>query len=165
MALLVALALPVYLFAVARFARLARRNALQFLLSCVVMLLLWIVLALVWPLARPRGVEETLVCLMILGGATLFYLEVWALLSRGYTLGVLLTLLKADRPLAGEDIARLYKGGEGITWIMRHRLSGLIGAGLIARQGEAIALTRPRGLAIARSYGLSIVALGLGRTG
>jgi len=95
----------------------------------------------------------------------LFYLEVWGLLSRGYTIGVLLTLLNADHPLTETEISSQYRGGEGLDWVMRHRLGGLIAAGLVEQQGDRVALTCIRGRAVARLYEVSITVLGLRRTG
>lgn len=157
--------LPVYLLAATRLPFTTGRNALQFLLSCLVMAVLWLCALFLWPGADTLYFGEIIVALIILAGASLFYLELWSLLSRGYTLGLLLTLLKADRPLAEDELARLYRGGEGLVWIMRHRLSGLVRAGLVKHQEDTLTLTVFPGVLVAWLYKISIATLGLRCTG
>jgi hypothetical protein len=164
-ALWISILQPLYLLVATRLPHLKGRNALQFLLSTAITVALWAGAVLAVPSLRPSGFVDTAVCLMVLAGGMLFYLEVWGLLSRGYTLGVLLTLLNAEHPLSENEISTRYRGGEGLDWIMRHRVGGLIAAGVVERQGDHVVLTRVRGLAIARLYKTSIIALGLRRTG
>lgn len=164
-ALIVGALQPLVLLAVTRWSRLAGRNALQFLLCTLGMWLLWLVSVAIVPAVRPINAVEAVLCQMVLAGSALFYLEVWGLLSRGYTLSVLLTLLKAGRPLTGAEIASLYRGGDGLDWIMHHRLGGLEAAGLVERQGDRVTLSPFRGMLIARLYAVSIAVLGLHRTG
>lgn len=155
---------PLYLVVVTRIRSVSGRNALQFSLSVVIMVTLWTGTFVAMPSLRPTGIADFALGLMVLAGATLFYLGLWGLLSRGYTLGVLLTL-NANRPLNEDEIANAYRGGEGLSWIMRHRFGGLIAAGLVERQGDRVTLTRCRGLMVARLYQISIATLGLRRTG
>lgn len=164
-ALAVGAALPIYVAVIARLAPLGGHNALQFLLGSVAMIVLWIGLVFGWPGARSPGPAEICTGLMILGAGWLFYLEVWALLSRGYTLGLLVTLYRAGRPLGEDELARSYRGGRGLAWIMEHRVSGLLGAGLVRKKGGMVALTPLLGAAVAWLYKGSIVVLGLRRTG
>ncbi len=164
-ALVVGCALPIYLAVIARVPSLAGRNTLQFLCGLLVMLVLWTGLIAFWPGPRPPDVADLCAGLMVLGAGSLFYLEVWGLLSRGYTLGLLLTLYRADRPLTEDELAQGYRGGSGLSWIMRHRLAGLIGAGLVRERGHVLKLTPTLGVAVAWLYKVSIVLLGLRRTG
>ena len=124
--------------------------------------MVWI--ALVAAVPGSRHVPDLVVALMILGGASLFYLEAWALLSRGYTLGLLLTLHRATHPLRDSELAALYRGGAGLSWIMRHRLAGLISAGLVSIEGGQVVLSRT-GMFVATVGKYSIVVLGLRKTG
>ena len=164
-ALVAGCALPIYLAVAARVPSLAGRNALQFLCGLLVMMGLWIGLVALWPGPRPAALAELWIGLMVLGAGSLFYLEVWGRLSRGYTLGLLLTLYRADRPLPEDELAQGYRGGSGLSWIMRHRLAGLIGAGLVRERGPMLTLTPARGVAVAWLYKASVSLLGLRRTG
>lgn len=164
-ALVVGGALPIYLAVIARAPWLAGRNALQFLCGLLVMLALWTSLVAFWHGAPPPDGADLCSGLMALGAGSLFYLEVWGLLSRGYTLGLLLTLYRAGRPLTEDDLAQGYRGGSGLSWIMRHRLAGLVGAGLVRERGHLLSLTAPLGVPVAWLYKLSVLALGLRRTG
>ena len=112
-------ALPLYLLVITRLPGTVGRNALQFLISFLVMVLLWAGASFLWPGAEKLTPPDIIVAIMTLVGAGLFYLEIWGLLSRGYTLGLLLTLLKAGRPLSEEELAHNYRNGEGLSWIMR----------------------------------------------
>src|SRR5688572_6237737 len=84
-ALLICLPLPLYLFPVTRMPGLAGRNALQFLLSSAIVLGAWLLAVLAVPAFRPSGIDEVAVALMALAAGMLVYLEIWGLLSRGYT--------------------------------------------------------------------------------
>lgn len=161
-ALLIGIFLPVYLLLIVRAGFLRGRNARQFAVSFAVMMVLWL-----WVIATFPGKLETselVLSLMVLLSAALFYLEVWAILSRGYTLGLLLTLLRSGKPLTENELAAEYRGGDGLDWIMRHRLSGLAAAKLVTISNRRIKLTLP-GVLIARLYRISIIMLGLGKTG
>ncbi len=164
-ALVVGGALPLYLVALARLPWLSGRNALQFLTGFLAVIALWIGLLILWPGPQRPNLAELCIGVMTLGAGSLFYLEVWALLSRGYTLGLLVTLYRANRPLDEDELARSYRGGSGLSWIMQHRLSGLIGAGLVRQHGGMIILTPVLGVAVAWLYRFSILVLGLRRTG
>ena len=164
-ALVAGSALPIYLALIARLTPFSGRKALQFLLSSVVMIALWIGLVGAGPGSHSAGRAEIGIGVMILVAESLFYLEVWSLLSRSYTLGLLVTLYRANRPLDEEDLARSYHGGSGLSWIMEHRLSGLISAGLVREEGGMVVLTPVLGVAAARLYKFSISVLGLRRTG
>ena len=164
-ALIIGALQPLYLLAITRLPIAAERNAIQFLLSCGATLLLWVLAILVIPALRDSSLPDLALGLMALGGGMLVYLEVWGLMSRGYTLGILLTLYNARAPLTEADISRLYRDGEGLEWIMRHRVGGLIAAGVVERRDDDLVLTAGRGRAVARLYKLSTSALGMRRTG
>lgn len=164
LALVLGLAMPGYLFVVARAPGLAGRNAFQFLVTFVAMILSWGTLVWLNPAGAGLDAAGAIISLGILGTAALFYLEVWALLSRGYTLGLLLTLFLSGKPLTENELAARYRGGDGLDWIMQHRLSGLAAAQLVTIENGVIALT-PSGTLIANLYRLSVSILGLRKTG
>jgi hypothetical protein len=157
--------LPLPLWILAKLPFLHERNPVQFLLAVIFMFGLWIVLVKTVGLFASGGKLEWLVGSMALSGAALVYLEIWGLLSRGYTLSILATLLEENAPMTPPQIAKNYRGGDGLDWIMRHRLGGLEGAGMVRRDEDRIELAAPGGFLIARLYWLSIKFLGLRRTG
>lgn len=161
-ALLAALGFPVCLAIVARLPGLVGRNALQFLVTWIMMAVAWSTMAMG---SGPWGVEDLIVSAMILGSATILYLEAWALLSRGYTLGLLVTLLRARRPVDEKALAEKYRGGRGLSWILRHRLGGLETAGLVRTERGWVMLTPAFGVSVGRLYGASVRVLGLRRVG
>src|SRR2546423_1236011 len=115
-AFVISLGVPVYLVLLARMPRLAGRNALQFLAAVVIAAALWAAAVLLIPAARPDSRAEILVGAMVMGSFILLYLEIWALLSRGYTLGLVITIHHAGRPLSAGELTRHYRGGEGLEW-------------------------------------------------
>jgi hypothetical protein len=167
--LLAALALaasqPAWLLAAARLPGMSGRNTLQFVLSGAGVVIVWSIAAALAPALRPSDLAELFVCLMIFGGATLAYLQIWALLTTGYTIAILLALLKSNRPLSEDEISSAYRSGEGVQWVMHRRVGGLIKAGLVKRNGDSLALSSSTGLAVAYVYRASVAILGLKRTG
>lgn len=161
----VSLSLPAYLMLAARLPHLAGRNGLQFTVSVVVTIVVWIVVLQVVPGTRPTGGYDIIVGVLVLASMVLVYLEIWGLMSRGYTLSLLLTLHQAGRPLPASELARRYRGGEGLQWIMRHRLAGLEAAGLVRRDGPNLILTPRLGRTVAWGYRVIIAVLGLKATG
>jgi hypothetical protein len=164
-AFVTSLGVPIYLLLLARAPLLAGRNALQFFAAVMIAAALWGAAALAIPAAQPTGGGEFLLGVMVLGSVFLLYLEVWALLSRGYTLGLVITIHHAGRPLSAAELTQHYRRGQGLQWIMRHRLAGLAAARLVRREGPFLVLTPRLGRAVAWSYRLAIAALGLKATG
>jgi hypothetical protein len=161
--LLTTVLFPAVLAVLARLPALRNRNALQFLASSVIVVALWAIAVHLAGGPTP-SVPELATSLMILASALLVYLEAWALLSRGYTLGLLLTLFRGICPMTDAELAASYRQGQGLGWIMRHRLGGLIATRLMRRQGDVIVLTLP-GAIIGMLYRAAIAVLGLKVTG
>ncbi len=142
-----------------RLPGLRERNALQFLAGSAIVIGLWLI-ALRAAAAPTATGGELATSLMILASTLLVYLEAWALLSRGYTIGLLLTLFRCQHSITDAELAAGYRHGKGLGWIMRHRLGGLISARLVRRQSDLIVLT-PTGAIVARLYRVAIAILGL----
>lgn len=164
-ALLLSFLLPLPLWIATRLPVLHERNPLQFLIAVLLMYGTWFVVVTVFPAPAPADASEWLIGFMALSGGAIVYLEIWGLLSRGYTLSILAALYEAQRPLTPTEIAHAYRGGDGLDWIMKHRLGGLEGSGMIVREGDCIKLSAPRGLIVAWLYKVCISILGLRRTG
>ena len=73
-------------------------------------------------------------------------------------------LFRGKRAMTDAQLAASYRGGQGVGWIMRHRLGGLMSTGLVRRQGDRIVLTST-GAIIAMLYRVAIAVLGLKVTG
>ena len=162
-ALVAAALFPAVLALLARLPRLRARNALQFLATSVTVVVLWVI-ALCVPSLRASSAAELATSFMMLASALIIYLEIWALLSRGYTLGLLLTLFRGKAPMSDAQLAASYRQGEGVGWIMRHRLGGLLSARLVRRQGDRVVLTGA-GALIGILYRAAVATLGLKVTG
>lgn len=156
-----ALAVPVLLLATRLIAPIAESHALRFLLTAVVALAVWAACMAAFGHTR---LDEIVLGLCLMLGTLLFYLEVWGLMTRGYSLGILLTLFKAQMPMTEQEIFARYRDGDGLNWIMQHRLGGLSAGGAVRRDGDRLALS-PLGVCIARVYGTCIAVLGLRQTG
>jgi hypothetical protein len=164
-ALAASVGLPLCLLLIARLPPLAGRNAVQFLVSVTITVAAWAAALLLVPAARPAGAVEIAIGAMLIGSAALVYLEIWSLLSRGYTLALIVAIHQSGGPLTAAELARRYRGGEGLEWIMRHRLVALEAAGLVQRTGDQLVLTPRLGRAAAWSYRIAIALLGLRATG
>jgi len=153
---------PCLLMIIARIPALAGRNALQFLICFINTTLIWLVLLLKY--VQTLEYENILTSFFLYGSFMLVYLEIWGLLSRGYTLGLLLTFFKANQPLSAHQVAELYRGGQGLDWLMQHRFSGLISAKMVHLKNNKVTLTT-RGCLVAYLYKLSILLFGLRYSG
>jgi len=106
MAALLALAIfPAALALLARTPGLRDRNAPQFLAATVLAVGIWLIV-----LGKATNTTATAAALatscMILASALLVYLgEIWALLTAGYTIGLLLTLFHCKRPVTDAELA------------------------------------------------------------
>ena len=156
---------PVWLAALARLPALRGRKPLQILLSTSLSFAGWAVFLFWLAQFEPIKGIDLLLGFMAMATATLVYLEIWALLSRGYTLSLLLALLRAESPMPPEKLAAVYRRGEGLSWVFRHRLSGLVKARLIARGNGTLVLKAPLGVLVAVAYKGCIAFLDLKRTG
>lgn len=164
LALCEVLIFPFILIVLSRIPWIRQKNAQQFLWSFLVSFISYILFIAVIRTNYPEDNSQLLYSLLAYFSAMIIYLEIWALLSRGYTLGLLLTAYRSKQKVDLNYLAHSYRGGEGLEWIIRHRLSGLIGAKLIKNQSGDLSLT-PLGSLIAKLYQFSIKILGLGYTG
>jgi hypothetical protein len=163
-AIIIGVLQPVFLWVASRPAPLKGRNAIQFLVSSVLVALAYATYSAV--AADTASAVDLITGALLLACVNLLLLEFWALLSRGYTLGLLLTLQRSSpRGLTGDELAANYRSGDSVDWIMRHRLEGLIGAKLVRREGDRLMLTSSLGVPVTLLYRASIAVLGLRRSG
>lgn len=163
-AMVVIFSFPILLFVFAKLPGLRRKNALQFFVTSLFVVLVWLIYFTL--VGHQYGsAEDILISLMLIMGGLLLYLEIWALLSRGYTLQLLLTLYEADVPLQPEELAANYRQGDGLEWIFHHRLTGLRAAKLITYENGFVGITKPLGMLVAGVYRFLVRFLGLKVTG
>ena len=163
-ALAAAVCFPFLLAGVARAPRFSRRNALQFLVASVATTGGWATLSYATT-ADGASAWDLAIGAMLLMDTLIVYLEVWALVSRGYTLGMLLTLYRASAPLDEFSLAKSYRTGEGLGWIMKHRLQGLERTGLVTTDHGRVRLTPVLGVPAAGLYLMTRHILGLRQSG
>lgn len=154
---------PIVLMLIARIKRFRNRNALQLFLTSLIVFFLWM-LGIFFTEVRP-STGEVIVSSMIFIITLLVYLELWALLSRGYTLGILLTLTKSPTPLSDRNLMQSYRSGEGLEWLVSHRFSSLFAAKLVIKRGNKVFLTSFMGNTVVYIYRLFIWIFSLKRTG
>jgi hypothetical protein len=155
---------PASLLVTTRLPHLASRNAAQFLAALLITTTAWLGALILLTHGTPVDTEDLCVGFFLYSGILLVYLEIWGLLSRGYTLGLLLTFYKTAKPLNAKEVADLYRGGEGLDWLIKHRFAGLISAKMIRREDDQVVLTH-RGRMIASLYKLSLWFFGLRHSG
>jgi hypothetical protein len=163
-AFLIAVFVPVLLALLARVPSLRGKNTLQFTVTSVVSFVLWYGFLFTVDIKAIQRADLVLGH-MLLTGALLFYMEIWALLSTGYTLAILSVILSHDGPMSATEIARGYRQGEGLEWVAQSRLTRLSGAGLLVLKQGSVTLTEPRGVLITYFYRFCIRVLGFSRTG
>lgn len=153
---------PFLLMILARIPKFTGRNAAQFFLSFIMTTLGWIIALGLLITKNSSGFGWA--SFFLYGALMLIYLEIWGLLSRGYTIGLLLTFYKAKKSLTAEELANLYRGGHGLDWLIKHRFAGLISTKLIKLHDNKVTLTI-RGRIVAFLYKLSVLFLGLRYSG
>lgn len=89
---------------------------------------------------------------------------IWGVMTRGYTIAMLIEFHRAGGPLTEEALAAAYSGGRGLSWLFDKRLGGIHRLGLIVRDGGNVELT-PAGRIVAFGSRAALRVLGLKRFG
>jgi hypothetical protein len=109
--------------------------------------------ASVWPsvpvLAIPNNFAYLFVAYtaVVLGGI----LQLYNLADRGFSLRILIDLLKTGPTTDVDAVISSYSGGRGIEWMLQKRLDDLVANRLIVVRDDNVNLTR-RGKILARLY-------------
>ena len=162
--LILCILFPIFLFFIARFKIYQGKNASQFFICMLVTMLIWLSSLMAVTQLFSLSMELILTNIFIMICALLVYLEIWGLLSRGYTLSLLLTFYKAKKPLNIEELGNSYRSGYGLKWLIEHRFAGLEAAGMLRTNGDKVTLTY-KGVIIVFVYQLFIRIFGLKVTG
>jgi len=81
----------------------------------------------------------------------IFELGFWGVLTRGYTVAILLALQQTGDNAPIEQVQSHYAGGRGLGWFMEKRLKGLRAAGVTKENDERIYVT-PFGVLVLLVY-------------
>jgi hypothetical protein len=109
----------------------------------------------VWLLALPAcPLDDLLASAMIMATALLVGFTLWTLVAWGFTVSLLMTLARADRPLVFDEWVRSYTGGKDVDAFARDRLGLLLRLGLARLDREQVRITAGRGRPLARLVGL-----------
>jgi hypothetical protein len=84
--------------------------------------------------------------------ALVFVLGFWGVLTRGYSVALLIALERLGGTARAAEIETAYSGGRGLRWLAEKRLSGLLQAGVITVTDDQIAVTDGMGMAVLRAY-------------
>jgi len=137
----------------------AKEASRRFLLACIATLAIYgIILAL---LVGPTiSIQQAVLGVGAIGVSPIVTLGLWGVLTRGYSLSLLLTLLELNGTGTRFDIERSYSGGRGLRWLMRKRLLSLERTHAITIRKDAVWL-RSEGKALLSIYraGLKMFSL------
>lgn len=162
--LMACLCFPIILWLITRITVFKNRNAFQFFITTLILSVTWLSSLYITHFFSHFDITLFFTNIFILLSALLVYLEIWGILSRGYTLGLLLTFYKSQQPLTVVDLSNAYRNGQGLNWLIEHRLGGLIAANMIRKNENSIQLTK-KGSFVTWLYQLFIRFFGLRYTG
>jgi hypothetical protein len=81
----------------------------------------------------------------LIAAALVFVLGVWGVLTRGYSVALLITLEGLGRPTSTDVLERSYSAGRGLRWLTEKRLNGLKAAHVVVVSGDQVIITHPIG--------------------
>lgn len=81
------------------------------------------------------------------------WLQLYNLTNRGYSLRMLIDLLKFPHGVDPAEVVVTYANGHGLAWMYRMRLTGLVHASLVIKTEDQVLLTS-LGQKIARLFGV-----------
>ena len=143
------------------------RTELSIVMAVGLSTVAWIVVTTAckwWPGDGDKAVV-ILAGLAVIGGGAIVWVEAVSLLSRGYSISILMDLGRAERGMM--TVAQVdagYGGGRGVDWLLDKRIDGLVRLGLVTRSGDDMHLT-PAGSRAARLAGSAIAVTGLRKVG
>lgn len=156
-AICLSMALPLLLFVYAQACSI-RSAGSRFRISCVTSVMLFLIACITVP--GERHVDDVVGGTLLLATAMLLIYVIWSLLAWGFTLTLLTTLARSERPLTEADLAAAYAKGGDLGTLAHNRLKLLLRSGLVvADDGKVIAT--PIGMMIARFAIIMRLAMGL----
>ena len=157
-------ALPAYLLLLT-WSGLARDPARKLIGGGAISVVVWGALVAAIPgTAADTSSLDLLTGLCALGAFFIGFGLIWGVMTRGYTIAMLVEFHRAGGPLTEEALAAAYSGGRGLSWLFDKRLGGIHRLGLIVRDGGDVVLT-PAGRFVAFGARAALRVLGLKRFG
>lgn len=124
--------------------------------------------SLLWTIAitiSSGNLLEKSAATLVVFSITIVVLQAWGLLTRGFTLAVVLALWRIGSPARPDAVAAAYRAGEGLEALMTIRVGGMLQAQLVRKTGDVLELTKPMGHFVVYAYVCLVKLLGLKRTG
>ncbi len=90
--------------------------------------------------------------LLLLLSILIFILGLWGLLTRGYSVALLVTLYSLGGKATITELEKKYSGGRGLKWLTTKRLNGLSNAKMIKIEKCKITIRKPLGLLLIKIY-------------
>lgn len=90
--------------------------------------------------------------LLLLLSILIFTLGLWGLLTRGYSVALLVTLHSLGGNATIAELEKTYSGGRGLKWLTVKRLNGLSNAKIIKIEESQITIRKPLGPLLIKLY-------------
>jgi hypothetical protein len=139
-AVVAALAIPALLVLLSFGPVAWRHPGRRFIHSVVAGWILWLPVALAMPAYAPAHPLDWLAGAAVLAASTLLSFNLWTILAYGVTANMLVTLMRADRPLDLDAWADRYSGGRSLDQIFVDRLGHLLLFRLVHQAGDKVHL-------------------------
>lgn len=118
--------------------------AQRFSVTAIAVIAAYVLVCLRGPFIEARIVPIVTGAALIVA-ALVFVLGVWGVLTRGYSVALLIALEGLCEPASPDVLARSYSAGRGLRWLTEKRLNGLKAAHVVAVSSDQVIITRPIG--------------------
>jgi len=118
--------------------------AQRFGITAIAVIAAYVLVCLRGPFIEARIVPIVTGAALIVAGLV-FVLGIWGVLTRGYSVALLITLERLGGPARVEMLERSYSAGRGLRWLTEKRLNGLKAAHVVEVSGDQVIITRPIG--------------------
>lgn len=141
--IILALALGIFFPIILLVSKYSKLNvSRRYITSAIVVVLLYALLCLAIPSNYLIDFSGLLLLLSIL----IFFLGVWGLLTRGYSVAILIALHSVGGKATTIELEKNYSGGRGLRWLTAKRLDGLTVSKTIKIEKNQITIRKPLGL-------------------
>ena len=103
-------------------------------------------------LAKPSNYLINFSGLLLLLSILIFFLGLWGVLTRGYSVAILVSLYNVGGKATTTELEKNYSGGRGLEWLTAKRLNGLSVAKIIKIEKDQITIRKPLGPLLIKLY-------------